>query len=98
MTSKYRETTTVGLTDALGPGERRILLSPFISPRSDFLHSQLADHNDQSTLMNTVLRACASSTAWISVPCLTTTKARFSGAGLLGVWPTMVPVQSGLTV
>jgi Tfp pilus assembly protein PilO len=63
-----------------------------------FMRSQLPYRSDYSTLMDTVASACASSTLCISLPCLTTTKARFSGTGLLGVLVTSVPVQFGLTV
>ncbi len=53
---------------------------------------------DYSTLINTVEIASELSIMWISVPCLTSTKKRLSGTGLLGVFTVAVPVQSGLTV
>jgi hypothetical protein len=51
-----------------------------------------------STLLNTVETASELSIMCISVPCLTSTKKRFSGTGLLGVFTVAIPVQSGLTV
>lgn len=51
-----------------------------------------------STLMKTETIAFASSTVRTSLPSLTTTKASFSGTGLLGVVTTAVPVQFELTV
>jgi hypothetical protein len=72
-----------------GLGERRILHSPFMSPQPDSLHLQRADHSDYSTLM---LRAVtvragpsngAVTTAWISLPFLTTTKATFTNPPVL---------------
>ena len=62
------------------------------------MRSQLTSRSDYSTLMDTVASAFASSTLWISLPCLTTTKNRFSGTGLFGVLATAAPVQFGLTV
>src|SRR5215469_3133236 len=62
------------------------------------LKSQLTYRSNQSTLTDTVESAFASSTSWISLPCLTTTKAKFSGTGLFGVLVTAVPVQFGFTV
>ena len=52
----------------------------------------------QSTLVNTLTIACASSTVRSSLPPFTTTNTRLSGAGLLGVLTTIVPVQSAATV
>jgi hypothetical protein len=49
------------------------------------------------TLMPMAVTASASTTWWISVPCLTTTKCSFT-SGFEGVWSTAAPVQSGLTV
>jgi hypothetical protein len=62
------------------------------------MRSQLTSRSDYSTLMDTVASAFASSTLWISLLCLITTKNKFSGTGLFGVLPTAVPVQFGLTV
>jgi len=59
-------------------------------------YSQLTYRSDYSTFLNTEEIASESSTLWISLPCLTTTKAKCSGTGLLGVLTTAVPVQSGL--
>ncbi len=58
-----------------------------------FMRSQLTSRSDYSTLMDTVASAFASSTLRISLPCLTTTKAKFSGKGLFGVLTTAVPVH-----
>ena len=52
----------------------------------------------QSTFVNTLTIACASSTVRSSLPPFTTTNTRLSGAGLLGVLTTIVPVQSAATV
>lgn len=49
------------------------------SPRPDFQYSQPAHHSDYSTFMPTLLTAFASTTVWISLPCLTSTKCRLRG-------------------
>jgi hypothetical protein len=76
-------------TSQPGLGEQRTLPSSFVSPRPDFLHSQLADHSDYSTLMPTLVTVRAGpsngavTTAWISLPSLTSTKAKFTNPPVL---------------
>jgi hypothetical protein len=64
-----------------------------LSPWPDFLHSQLGYRGDSPTLIHVPAIALAFRTVWNSLPCLTTTKNRLSGTGLLGVLSTIVPVQ-----
>ncbi len=71
------------------PGMR----GPFLSNRNQTIAG------DYLTLLPTVLTAFASTTWWISLPCLTTTKCRFIGEfGFPGTLITATPVQSGFTV
>jgi hypothetical protein len=80
-----------------GLGEQRILLSSSMLPRPDFLHPEQGYRGDSPTLIHVAAIALALRTLRNSVPCLTTTKNRLSGTGLLGVLSTIVPVQFELT-